>query len=489
MKKNSFIRILFFLIVYVTLSAIATYYFSIDKRERTKLYLAQQIEKLYSEYQATKYAYRMLANFFYDELSHNTKFLQLLVSWQKDSKVGKEIEKVLSQKFRLLQKYEINYLTIYDPSGNIVASMHKIAPIKRKKSKLFEKKETTNELVIEFKKPFYFQRNMVGIYKAAISYNVFKNRLAKLFKGYYEYIINGTLINKKVFSYGNYLFVQSDLHKDFYYEQSSKSLQNSRQKELIHRINSTIKEKIASSLAKRKNFAILTKIDDTYYTVSFLAIKGKEHIGYLISYKPDSNAAIFETIFWQNVILSNIIIAIVLLFIYYVLETRTRFEMMAVTDKLTKLYNRYKFYSIAEQEIQRAKRHKRPFAIIMFDIDKFKLINDTYGHDIGDLVLKEISQIIRKNIRRYDYAFRWGGEEFIILAPETDIKNAMKLAEKIRKLVENHSFEEVGKVTISLGVTQFDPENEDNIDAAIKRADNALYLSKKEGRNRVTLAV
>ncbi len=488
MRKNSIIRGLFFALVYITLGSILTYYFSLDKKERTKLYLAQQIDKLYSEYRATKNAYKMLANFFYDELNHNERFLQLLASWQRDPKTLQKIERFLRKKFLILQKYEINYLTIYDPSGNIIASMHKKkAPLKSKKNTIFSKQETTNELVIAFKKPLYYHYNMVGIYKSAISYNVLKNRLSKLFKGYYEYIIDGSLINKRIFSYGNYLFVQSDLHKNFYYEQSSQTAQDTKQQSIIHRINSIIKDKIATSLQKRHNFAILAKVDNNYYTVTFLAIKGKEPIGYFISYKPDSSAVIFDIIFWQNVIFGNVIIAVVLLFLYYILETKNRFETMAVTDKLTKLYNRYKFYTIAEQEIQRSKRYGRPFSLITLDIDRFKQINDTYGHDIGDVVLQEIAKLLRKNLHKYEYAFRWGGEEFIILAPEKDAKNAMKLAEKIRKLIENHRFKGVEKVTVSLGVAQFDPEHEESIDTLIKRADNALYLSKKEGRNRTTL--
>ena len=489
MSKSSIIKIVFFVVVYVTLSSILTYYFYIDKNERIKIYLTQNIEKLFSEYRATKNAYEMLANFFYDEIKTDEVFLQTLSQAKRDQKARRKLYKILKPKFAILQKYSINYLAIDDPLGNSIVNMHKKAKNKKAKKDIFSDKSTSNELLIEFSRPLYYNHTLVGVYKSAISYNVLRLRLQQLFKGYYAYIINEKLINNKIFGYGNYLFVQSDLHPRFYYEQSAQSATNIKEKELIHAINLRIKNKIANTLAKSTNFAIYTKLEDHYYVVTFLSIKSKRLIGYLISYKPDNNIAIFETAFWQNTILAHIVIIMILIFIYYVLETKSKFESMAVTDKLTGLYNRYKFYLIATQEINRAKRTGRPFAIILFDIDRFKQINDRYGHDVGDYVLRTIAKILRKNLRTYDYIFRWGGEEFIVLAPETDAKKAMQLAEKIRKLIEEHNFEAVGKVTVSLGVAQFDPTTESNIDKVIKRADNALYISKKEGRNRATLAL
>jgi diguanylate cyclase (GGDEF)-like protein len=221
-----------------------------------------------------------------------------------------------------------------------------------------------------------------------------------------------------------------------------------------------------------------------------LAISSQNHnLGYLISYKKDANIAVFDTIFWENVLLSNVLILLILGFIAYMLHTKEQFEKMAITDKLTGLYNRYKFYSVAQQELNRSKRHKHPFSLIIFDIDHFKKINDTYGHDVGDRVLKTVAKLVRKNVRKYDYVFRWGGEEFIILAPETDINGALKLAEKIRTIIASHHFAKIGHVTISAGIAQFVEDIDKGIDSIVKRADNALYLAKHEGRNRSRIAL
>ena len=121
-------------------------------------------------------------------------------------------------------------------------------------------------------------------------------------------------------------------------------------------------------------------------------------------------------------------------------------------------------------------------SIIYFDIDFFKKINDKYGHDMGDYVLKEISKLVAENIRSNDIFGRWGGEEFLFILPITPYFNTLKVAEKIRKVVENYNFKGI-KVTISLGVSEI-IENE-QIEYAIKRADEALYEAKKSGRNQV----
>lgn len=483
-------RIAFFIIVYITLSSILSYYFYVDKKERINIYLTQNIQKLFSEYKATKSAYEMLANFFYDEITHDQTFLQTLQKARSNQKTLQKLFKLLEPKFAILQKYAITYLIISDPVGNPILSIQKkaIAPKPKKKTLFTNPKENINELLIEFSKPIYYNQTLIARYKSAISYNVLRQKLQELFNGYYAYIINEKFINNKVFGYGNYLFVQSDLHPHFYYEQSAQITTDIREKEIIHAINMQIKDKIAKTLHSATPFALYAKVDDRYYTVTFLPIKRKKPIGYLISYKADNNLALFSTTFWQNTILAHLAIILILGFIYHILETKSRFENMAVTDKLTKLYNRHKFYLTVTPEINRAKRSGKPFSIIIFDIDKFKQINDRYGHNTGDYILKTVAQLVRENVRSYDSIYRWGGEEFLILAPETNAKQAMQLAEKIRKIIESYRFDILGQITISLGVAEFNPQTDANIDRTIRRADNALYVAKKEGRNRAALA-
>jgi len=155
---------------------------------------------------------------------------------------------------------------------------------------------------------------------------------------------------------------------------------------------------------------------------------------------------------------------------------------IAIYDKLTRVYNRVLLDSILCKLAKYSKRHKLPFSIIMLDIDNFKSINDTYGHLEGDRVLKTVASIIKSSIRESDYVFRYGGEEFLILLPNTDINGAVVVGEKIRRNIENFDFGLDRKVTISCGIKQI--ENSDNPYLDIEEADKYLYIAKKSGKNR-----
>jgi diguanylate cyclase (GGDEF)-like protein len=154
-------------------------------------------------------------------------------------------------------------------------------------------------------------------------------------------------------------------------------------------------------------------------------------------------------------------------------------------DPLTELFNRRFFNKQLIQEIERAERYDCPFALIFMDIDYFKAINDTYGHEIGDVILKAISALLVNNVRRVDIVSRWGGEEFIILCINTELDKAILLAEKLRSIIEKMDFETVEHMTCSFGVSSY--HKMDDFAALLQRADEALYISKDKGRNRVTV--
>lgn len=157
---------------------------------------------------------------------------------------------------------------------------------------------------------------------------------------------------------------------------------------------------------------------------------------------------------------------------------------MSSTDTLTGLYNRFRIDESLEENLQIFKRYNKYFSVIILDIDDFKVVNDTFGHQTGDKILKEFSQVLKKNIRSVDILGRWGGEEFLIISTETNVDEAIKIAEKLKDKIENHTFSKIKTITSSFGVSQISPN--DTIRAIIKRADSALYTSKHEGKNRVT---
>jgi len=158
-------------------------------------------------------------------------------------------------------------------------------------------------------------------------------------------------------------------------------------------------------------------------------------------------------------------------------------KLLATKDALTSIYNRYRITQKIEESIHRANRYKENFSLVMIDIDHFKEVNDTYGHDIGDIVLKEMSKIVLNSVRSTDSFGRWGGEEFMLLCTNINKEATIRLAEKIRTIVEDYNFEKVGRITISLGASNY-KENETK-EELLKRVDTALYEAKASGRNRV----
>lgn len=159
-------------------------------------------------------------------------------------------------------------------------------------------------------------------------------------------------------------------------------------------------------------------------------------------------------------------------------------EQLAQTDHLTNLYNRKRIDIELENSLYNVKRYNENISIMMLDIDYFKLVNDKYGHNIGDSVLIEFANILKQCIRKTDLVGRWGGEEFLIIAHSTNKKDAKALAIKIKEFVSNYEFKFVGKKTISIGLTQI-KQLDSNITDFISRADEALYKAKANGRNRV----
>jgi diguanylate cyclase (GGDEF)-like protein len=191
-----------------------------------------------------------------------------------------------------------------------------------------------------------------------------------------------------------------------------------------------------------------------------------------------SNELQFANVFrWVNAFISMGIATLLIRWIG-LLQQRS-----AVTDALTGLLNRHALYPILNQELERAARYARPFSIVLFDIDEFKAVNDTFGHLEGDKVLRELSKLVSGLLRKTDYAGRWGGEEFLLILPESDTAEAVILAERIRMKIEDTFFTQVYNVTASFSVVAY--RTSQSLEALIECADKALVQAKNNGRNQV----
>ncbi len=162
-------------------------------------------------------------------------------------------------------------------------------------------------------------------------------------------------------------------------------------------------------------------------------------------------------------------------------EANKKLTELTFRDELTGAFNRRFMLKKLNEEIQRFSRTKLELSIILFDIDNFKQVNDNFGHNSGDNVLKKIVKTVEKRIRKTDFLCRWGGEEFIIILPDTKIENATKLAEEIRIAISKMVVDDMESVTASFGVSSC--SNGDTVDSIIKKADDLMYKAKSEGKN------
>lgn len=166
-------------------------------------------------------------------------------------------------------------------------------------------------------------------------------------------------------------------------------------------------------------------------------------------------------------------------------EKNRSLQTLATTDRLTGINNRLKLDSILDKEVTRSRRYKNMFGISIMDIDNFKNVNDTYGHQVGDNILQEVAKVLKQCIRDTDYVGRWGGEEFLLICLEVDENALHVLIEKIKNRIKNHDFLHVEQITASFGVTSY--KKDDGVESILKRADDALYKAKEKGKNRVVI--
>lgn len=187
------------------------------------------------------------------------------------------------------------------------------------------------------------------------------------------------------------------------------------------------------------------------------------------------------TLVWQIIVGGGLIMLLVLYWNRKLNALNRELAHLSITDKLTGLFNRLKLDEVLSAEIGRAARFVHPFSIILIDVDHFKQINDRYGHQAGDRVLQTFAGILNANTRKVDTVGRWGGEEFLLICPNTDSSGARQLAENLRAAIEAHSFPLVGSITASFGVSSFQADDQAN--DIVARADEALYAAKSNGRN------
>lgn len=283
---------------------------------------------------------------------------------------------------------------------------------------------------------------------------------------------------EKINIFGDYVII-----KEFYEDSSLNNLkQLFYEKDFLNSLSGEIEEGNSSL----DSFGTITKYKDKNYISNFIPIKDSNQVvlGYFVSVAEADNYYEISSTKEKNILILNIICVLLYLLLIFFIKNRVKTNYLAQVDYLTDIYNRYYFTILSEKEVNRSIRYGSDLSLIIFDIDYFKKINDNWGHGAGDLVLKKTARIVQESLRNYDIFARWGGEEFIILLPETGKSEAFLVAERLRMKIEFFDFPKSIKITASFGVSELS-QNDKDINDLIKRTDKALYLAKNTGRNRV----
>lgn len=479
-----------------------------NHRENKATFLASELKRFEGEVQTTLETYGAFSHYIYDEISEDEAVISTMsrannATEKEKNDLREWLYNHLNKKYNIMQNYEFRQLHFHLPDTESFLRVH--APEKygdnlknvRESVRLANE---TKEIVTGFEEgrifngyryvyPLFDEDTHIGSVEVSISTASVIRVFSQLHpEEDFYFIINKSVVEEKVFDSEKDNYEVSFISDEYYMDKNVEKIVDAYSTIALHSDSGFwqgLKKEYEKNI-KGDSFAAFYAYGGKDFVVRFLAINNfkAEPVAYLISlFETNEYKRLAKEINTQLILITSLAI---LTFIFGIIFLIYQFKLKKVseTDYLTKLYNRHKFYELVQKELKRAERYGFPSSFMMLDIDHFKNINDTYGHDIGDKVLKELSTLLSDNIRETDVLARWGGEEFLFFLPHIDKKEALKMAEKIRKLVDEKKNDEFREVTVSIGVAVINPGDYD-LDKIINEADKALYQAKKSGRNRV----
>ena len=502
-KRRYFIS-LFIILVFIIYNII----YGINGRT-VEMFLTKKTNFMFLEYKTIYHNHQNIADLIFETEINKPQIIELFKNRQRE----KLYEYLLDnyKKFRTFSKRQLHF---HLPNNDSFLRMHR--PLKYgdnlSKARLSVKYVNENKKPIDgfeegkifngfrFVYPMFDSLKYIGSVEVSFSALAFVQEITKNYKIRSNFLIDKNVVSEKVFKSEQSNYVQSPIPQ--YYLQKS----------IINYMKIDLSKKV---LSKEKADVIYTKIQkgepfsqyDKQFkqVVTYIPIKNpitEKVTAILTFHSPDISIAKDYKNAMLLFIISTAIIALVLLLIYkeikhrqslhQKIEERTRellivnkkLEEMAHVDPLTGAFNRRYLYEIAKKLIPFVNRENQSLSVAMFDLDKFKDVNDTYGHDVGDAVLKVFVDDIKNNIRESDIFIRYGGEEFVLLLPNTDLDHARVITEKLRKVIEDCKRVDELRFTVSIGIATF-VVSEDTLESVLKKADEALYKAKESGRNRI----
>ncbi len=498
----------FFLIAILILYLLSVVVFFIKEKEKKDLYRTQKLESLESEYLVALNGSRMLSDFIFEQIVNSSR-VQSIMAGACDNpddrtRLRQELLSQLSPLYGQLAILHFRQLHFHLPDSSSFLRFHR--PMKFGDSLVGVREtvvaaNTTLKRVSGFEEgriyngfrfvyPLFNGQEHVGSVEISSSSAALMGELSRVFGKQYRFLLDRQVVGQKVIAeelknYGSSLLSPGLLH-DREVHEGSCAVSNQIPAKIIDTLSVEVAQQFYGEIAAWQSVVYLSTIQGHRYVVGLVPVSNfnGENVAYLVSYEEDKFPLALSGNFFLAFVLLTLVFAGGLVFFLHIVRVGNKLEIISATDFLTGIWNRGKGYELLQHEHNRALRYDTHYALIMFDVDHFKDVNDGYGHPVGDYVLRQLVSIVGDVSRRTDSLCRWGGEEFLLLLPETSLEHAVLLAEKIRVAISNYAFKYVGTVTVSLGVTECAGKTL-LVDEVLGRVDEALYEAKRSGRNMV----
>lgn len=429
--------------------------------------------------------YHKLAESYYNEsFKKNSKLLDTLTYYNNPGEsseidVKTELDVILSPIFSNAQKNYFSYIRLYDKNTNHITTI--------------STSSTTKETNYSYRYPLYIDSEVIGYIELGLSVRAVIKTLEQTTAQATYALFNKTELTKNTLEYYGQDYETSNLSEQYYIDlemmEELNAYTNNYDKIIFNDFTNSVRAIVYEDLLNTENFMINKSFNGDYYSLTFVVLdqdKNKDK-GYFVLFSENTAlTSLHDNIIVSIGLLAGLYLTLIFIvtFIYYILHYLYHFSY---TDHLTKAFNRHKFFEVIKHNIYDFHRYNYMFSVILIDIDNFKGVNDTLGHNVGDEVLIKFVEVIETSLRTTDYLFRWGGEEFLVLLSHCDGSLGYQVAEKLRQNIDATDFNLNNSLTVtaSFGVASY--KDSTNVELMVSHADKALYESKEKGKNCTTL--
>jgi diguanylate cyclase (GGDEF)-like protein len=508
-KKLKILLILLFLssFGFSCLVLFLSYRGQIDRLEK------ESLERLSSTAEATLDVYGRMVEMVFDESARRPEIRELFhtarqTPYPRERELAREaIRKRPEPYFDRLAFHRICHLNLIMPDGIVFLRMSaptlygdNVLPASTLQAEAlatrvpamgFQAERTAGAFWYSF--PLFFGSDFLGSAEFGLCPVAFAEQLQKQFPGHYSLLLRPEALQSMNPEEILRRYASSRISKGFYEDikvldnlDTPEGIEEKTLCELLEKTRRVLGGPV-SPLSKGNDLALLLRTESGSYSVCLIPVKGRkrEFPGYLLAVNRNTAADEIRELFLSFGFLMTLFFLAAAPLLHQTLRYHDRLVEEAMYDSLTGALKKGEFNAISKREVARSRRYGLPLSVVMLDLDAFKSVNDTYGHLAGDAALAAVGKSVRESIRVADCFFRWGGDEFLLVLPNTGPDGALKVAEKIRGLVKDLSPEGIRGLSVSLGIALLD-DGDPDLGPALKRADEALYRAKGKGKNQVS---